>query len=280
VYWPADPMGITHGWGDLQLRPRDMAKIGLLMLRRGQWGTRRIVSESWIGSSTSVHAVVNANEDYGLGWWISRTLSTLFEANGRGGQRISVVPGKNVVVVMTGGGFEPGDVGAYLTKALRADTALRDDTVGRARLAESLRSIATPPESHVVAQPALAKQVSRRVYTLEDNAIGIRSLAVEFSDSAQAILRLRLSDGTAFVQPLGLDGRYRMTLDQSGATSAGRADWLPGGRLRIELNRLARINRFVFDIDFSGDAVAIVASEPTEFGTINLRGAAPSTARR
>jgi CubicO group peptidase (beta-lactamase class C family) len=279
VYWPADPMGVTYGWGDLQLRPRDMAKIGLLMLRRGQWGTRRIVSESWIDSSTSVHAAANENEDYGLGWWISRRLSTLFEANGRGGQRISVVPEKNIVVVMTGGGFEPGDVGAYLTKAVHAETALPEDAGGRARLAEALRSIATPPEPHVVVQPAMAKRVSRRVYTLEDNAIGIRSLAVEFSGSAQALLQLRLSDGTAFVQPLGLDGRYGMTIDQSGAASAGRGDWQPGGRLRIELNRLARINRFVFDIDFHGDDVAIVASEPTEFGTINLRGAARSKAR-
>lgn len=31
VYWPADAKGVTHGWGDLQLRPRDMAKLGLLI---------------------------------------------------------------------------------------------------------------------------------------------------------------------------------------------------------------------------------------------------------
>jgi hypothetical protein len=28
--WPADPQGVTHGWGDLQLHPRDMARIGQL----------------------------------------------------------------------------------------------------------------------------------------------------------------------------------------------------------------------------------------------------------
>ena len=162
VYWPADPMGVTHGWGDLQLRPRDMARLGLLMLRRGQWGARRIVSQSWIDSSASVHAVVNENEDYGLGWWISRHLSTLFEANGRGGQRISIVPGKNIVVVMTGGGFEPGDVGGYITKAVRAETALPEDARGRARLADALRSIAAPPEPHAVVPSAMAKQVSHQ----------------------------------------------------------------------------------------------------------------------
>ena len=39
--WPADPNGRTHGWGDLHLHPRDMARLGLLYLNRGRWGTRR-----------------------------------------------------------------------------------------------------------------------------------------------------------------------------------------------------------------------------------------------
>jgi CubicO group peptidase (beta-lactamase class C family) len=33
--WPADSHGISHGWGDLHLHPRDMAKLGLLWLNGG-----------------------------------------------------------------------------------------------------------------------------------------------------------------------------------------------------------------------------------------------------
>ena len=33
--WPANPQGITIGWADLELTPRDMAKIGYMMLKRG-----------------------------------------------------------------------------------------------------------------------------------------------------------------------------------------------------------------------------------------------------
>ena len=273
-------MGITHGWGDLQLRPRDMAKIGLLMLRDGQWENQRIVPKAWIDSSLTVHARVNEKEDYGLGWWLSRRVPTLFEANGRGGQRISVLPAKHAVIVTTGGGFEPGDIGGYLLTALRSDAALPEDPTGQARLAEALRSIGTPPNRHAVARSAVATRVSRRVYTLKENLIGIRSLAFEFSDTARAVLRLLLSNGTAFVQPLGLDGLYRVAADESGASSAGRGEWLPDGRFRVELNTLARINRYVLDIEFRGADVGIVASEPTELGTVTLRGTSRSPARR
>ncbi len=30
VIWPSDPQGVSFGWGDLHLQPRDMAKIGYL----------------------------------------------------------------------------------------------------------------------------------------------------------------------------------------------------------------------------------------------------------
>lgn len=257
-----------------------MAKIGLLMLRDGQWEDRRIVPKLWIDSSLTAHARVSETEDYGRGWWLSRRVATLFEANGRGGQRISVLPVHNVVVVITGGGFEPGDIGSYLLAALRSDTALAEDPQGQARLADALRSIATSPQPHAVVQSAVAEQVSNRTYTLEENPLGIRSFAVEFSDSARAVLRMGLSDGRVLVQPLGMDGVYRVARDETGASSAGRGDWLPDGRFRAEFNRLARINRYSFDIAFRGDDVAIVASEPTELGTVSLRGTTPSTAPR
>jgi len=105
--------------------------------------------------------------------------------------------------------------------------------------------------------------------------MGIRSFSVEFSDSAVAELRLQLTTGQELVQPLGLDGQYRVTSDQRGAASAGRGEWLRDGRFRIEFNRLSLINRYIFDVEFRDDNVRIVADEPTELGIVNLRGTSP-----
>lgn len=275
VYWPADSMGFNHGWGDLQLRPRDMAKLGLLMLQGGRWADTQILPTTWADSSVTARAIVDQNESYGLGWWLSRRVPTLFEANGRGGQRISVVPERNLVVVTTGGGFEPGDIGGFLLRAVRADAALPEDPGGQIRLANALRLIAESPAPGAVTESATAKQVSRRVYSLAENALGVRSFSVEFSDSTVATLRLQLTSGQELLQTLGLDGQYRVTSDQSGAVSAGRGEWLPDGRFRIEFNRLSLINRYILDVEFGEDDVRIVVDEPTELGIVNLRGTSP-----
>src|SRR5206468_8232295 len=126
VSWPADPRGNTHGWGDLQLGPRDMARLGQLFLQRGRWGERQILSEAWIRTATSAHVERTVNRDhYGYLWWVKgEDYPGMFEAVGRGGQRINVWPAKDLVLVFTGGAFEPGDLAQFILKALKSDQRL------------------------------------------------------------------------------------------------------------------------------------------------------------
>lgn len=91
VIWPADPNGINFGWGDLHIHPTDMAKIGYLFLNNGKWENKQIVSSHWVEQSTKRSVRLSDNEYYGYGWWIRPTLG-LYEAVGRGGQRIAVWP--------------------------------------------------------------------------------------------------------------------------------------------------------------------------------------------
>lgn len=64
--WPRDPQGVNHGWGDLQLHPRDMARIGLLFLNDGEWNGRQVVSSAWIADATRGSIATGADDtDYG-----------------------------------------------------------------------------------------------------------------------------------------------------------------------------------------------------------------------
>lgn len=69
-----------------------------------------------------------------------------------------------------------------------------------------------------------------------------------------------------------MDGQYRRVTVNGGAVSAGRAEWFEGGRLRIDFNRLSLINRFMIDAVFQDQNLNLVVSEPTEVGTVNVRG--------
>ena len=81
--WPMDPQGINHGHSNLQLSARDMAKLGILYLNKGQWNNRQIISSSWIEKSLNKHSYPNKGRynpfalypfnGYGYQWWNSET---------------------------------------------------------------------------------------------------------------------------------------------------------------------------------------------------------------
>ncbi|QIG47851.1 serine hydrolase [Nordella sp. HKS 07] len=103
--------GETAAASGLRLRPRDMAKIGELVLRRGLWNGRRVISQGWIDESTRTY-MRNfdsfASIGYGYQWWTDyeekggRRSSWIY-AVGLGGQRIYIHPEFDLVVVITAG---------------------------------------------------------------------------------------------------------------------------------------------------------------------------------
>lgn len=104
-YWEPDHTGATMGAHGLHLRPRDMAKIGQLVLNGGRWNGEQLVDSSWIDLSTrkqfeTDHRTEPHVYDYGFYWWLLPRYSA-FTAWGHGGNFIFVVPGKRMVIVMT-----------------------------------------------------------------------------------------------------------------------------------------------------------------------------------
>ncbi len=108
VEWYRHPDGLPHAAGGLRLRPRDLAKIGQLILQRGAWNGLQIVPASWIDAATSPQIMGEALYFYGYQFWLGRSLLNKRDvawasAVGLGGQRIYVVPELDMVVVVNSG---------------------------------------------------------------------------------------------------------------------------------------------------------------------------------
>ncbi len=102
VEWERSPQGIDIGYGEMWLKPHDMAKIGWLYLNKGRWGQKQIVPATWVEDSTRGHINATLFDHYGYQWWVDS--SGYYMAVGHRGQRIFVVPDKNLVAVFTGTG--------------------------------------------------------------------------------------------------------------------------------------------------------------------------------
>ncbi len=112
---------IGAGGHDVYLRPRDMARIGELILREGTLDGNTILSKSWIDQSTSAWS--EGKGGYGYWWRVQRFFPIIgpavetVNALGHGGQHIIVIQDEDMVVVMTSNWSVPGNISsAYIKK--------------------------------------------------------------------------------------------------------------------------------------------------------------------
>jgi CubicO group peptidase (beta-lactamase class C family) len=129
-HWNLMPSGEGYLGGGVQMRPRDLLKIGQLYLNGGVWNGRRIVSRAWTMLSTSALQPITEQstgldaETFGNSYthgadgyaWhrygvrVGDSMVDEYEANGNGGQLLIVVPEYDLVVVLTGGNFGQGGI--------------------------------------------------------------------------------------------------------------------------------------------------------------------------
>jgi CubicO group peptidase (beta-lactamase class C family) len=100
---PSVPGG-SHWGGGLWMSTRDHARVGLLVQRGGQWGTRRLVSPSWIDA---LREPCPLNPQYGLLWWLNTGRTQMpsapassFSARGAGSNIIWIDPEHDLVAVV------------------------------------------------------------------------------------------------------------------------------------------------------------------------------------
>lgn len=94
-WWERHGDGLSFGAFGLWLRPRDMAKIGLMLVQDGVFEDRRLVSSEWLAEATEPHT---PDGDYGYYFWLFPNDD--FRAEGHGGQVIHVDGRNDLVVVL------------------------------------------------------------------------------------------------------------------------------------------------------------------------------------
>ena len=213
VIWEQDPQGYTDGWAGLYLYPRDLAKIGYLMLNQGQWERKQIVSAKWVEEATQLQKKTGQGDNYGYGWWIPNPAQFVeFAAEGRGGQYIRVIPQLNMVIVTTGGGFDWKDIVPLLLPAM-VDTSkpLPANPVNKNKLDNAITAILQPPAPKTIAAlPETAHSISGKIYCFDPNPIDIKILSLNFSDPSEAHLVATFYNQPEQDLQIGLDGVYRM----------------------------------------------------------------------
>ena len=114
-------VGSSYAWATT----RDWAKFGLLYLNKGNWNGEQLFDASWVDyvSKPTLHS----DGTYGGHFWLNANGKypdvprDLYSANGYQGQRVFIIPSKDLVVVRTGLAEEPDfDINLFLKNILAA----------------------------------------------------------------------------------------------------------------------------------------------------------------
>ncbi|MBK7628029.1 MAG: serine hydrolase [Bacteroidales bacterium] len=107
-YWIKDSKGFCHAGGGLFLKPNDIVKIGIMVLNKGRWENKKIISENWILKSTQSYLSSGFDiSGYGYFWWIrympvGEGLTTkVITAEGAGGQKLYIFSDYRLVIAFT-----------------------------------------------------------------------------------------------------------------------------------------------------------------------------------
>ncbi len=277
--WPADdPQRLNNGWGDLRLHPRDLAKLGLLFLQGGQWDGKQIVSRDWVRAATRRRIDVPGGHDgYGYGWWIpGGEYPGLFEARGRGGQFLTVWPAMDLIIVMTGSGYDRAPLVPFLTAALKASRPLPENPAGTARLARAVETAKRTPTPHPApGHPAVARLASGRTFSFPDNGLYLSSIQLRLSEAGGALLLER--KGVVTEHPIGFDGIPRISDGPVGIPVALAGEWTSPTSLCLHYEETAGANHFDLRIEIAPDGrrAMLEARDLTGlYGTIRLEATA------
>jgi CubicO group peptidase (beta-lactamase class C family) len=158
--WEKAPGGVRRGEGGLMLSARDLAKIGLLMVRDGKWEDRQVVSSDWVKRST---CQVITNQVLGESAYVSGCYNWLYSSEKTKpsskhttfwgieawGQTVIGIPELDLVVVTTSHLDKPDELeklqianqilSFFVVPSIKSDTPLPPNPTAYAQLQEKVK---------------------------------------------------------------------------------------------------------------------------------------------
>ncbi len=115
-------VGSSYAWGTM----RDWGKFGLLYLHKGNWNGEQIFDPSWVDYVTKPSPT--SEGDYGGHFWLNAggfypdAPRDMFSANGFQGQRVFIIPSKDLVIVRFGLAWDSSkmDFNTFLSEMVSA----------------------------------------------------------------------------------------------------------------------------------------------------------------
>jgi CubicO group peptidase (beta-lactamase class C family) len=266
IVWRHDPQGFPLGGFGLALQPRDMAKIGYLYLRNGQWEGKSLLPPGWIDRIS--HATVNMNQvfepelRYANQFW-ALPKKQVYMAVGYHCQMIMVFPERDIVAVTTARDFCPfSRMADLISGAVQSEAALPPNPAGAALLANAIRDISGEKPAEIGPTPEIASHVSGKIYQFSGNPLGVKSLSLTFDDpNPHYGLEMYDLDPTKpshkFAGQIGMDGLYRTGGPSVFGAAAMKGRWSDGHSLLIDRQTLGTGEGQKWSLSFDGEKLKL-----------------------
>lgn len=277
VSWEESPEGITTGGWGLFIQPESLAKMGQLLLQKGKWNDKQLISEAWVNQMMHTHIDTGDGRGYGYQMW-EASKDGAFRADGRFGQYIVVMPKQDMVVVITQCSNSPNPwvVSRVLAPAVQSGSI----NLGKdyASLQKKLQSYSYPTVTGK-AKSNMANRLTGKTFKLEDNQFGWQDICFGQGDKEMTIVitdqqgkRAELSAGykywntiwTASRPPYSMNAQQKFKGIEGDFAVAASYGWTSANTLRLNLQYVNWISALDLTLSFQGDTVHITVHKNYE----------------
>lgn len=202
VAWEVSPEGVnTGGWG-LHIQSESLAKFGQLLLNRGVWQGKQLLSASWVEQMTT-QQMATGGDAYGYHTWMCEYPGAA-RADGALGQFVLMIPDKDMVVVITECTLIDGRTQRRLVwNRLLPEVSDQVLTPGKDyKLLQKKQSTCQLPFVQGKANSSVARKYAGKRILLDENKYGWHSLSSQLKPN-EVTMTVTNSEGDTYNLPFG-----------------------------------------------------------------------------